>query len=70
MTRQAIDDTQHLLIHWALLTAFGIASCAAVDWYTDKEELRFAQEFMLNCLNERTQVIGGPQWSAVKCFVY
>jgi Tfp pilus assembly protein PilX len=87
MTRQALDDTQHLLIDLTLLVTlafFGAASYDSLDLrerfaaersklqialYHAKDELRFTQTFMLNCLNRRVQVVGGPKGVGVECII-
>lgn len=35
-----------------------------------QSELTFTQTFMLNCLNRRIQVVGGPNGVGVECFIY
>ena len=38
--------------------------------YYAKDELRFTHTFMINCLNRRIQVVGGPKGIGVECFLY
>ena len=55
LTRQAILDTQELLVTLALLVLIGILGAALVDQWTwrisAEPDLQMSQAFMLDCLN-------------------
>ena len=75
MTPQARSDTLTLLVDLAVLVLIGVLGGATYEsaWVRKElvetqAELRFTSEFMLNCLNGKTQVVGNVV--AVKCFVF
>ena len=65
MSPQARLETQQLLTDLVLLVTMATAGAAAFDQRTRLEQIepeaKFAQTFMLACLNQRTFIVGKDQ---------
>ena len=65
MSPQARLETQQLLTDLVLLVTMATAGAAAFDQWTRLQQIepeaKFAQTFMLACLNQRTFIVGKDQ---------